>query len=229
MVDNMALGNMDGFCAGEPWNGLAVSLDTGFTVATSQSIWPDHPEKVLACTLSLAQDKPELARALIQAVLEAARELETEAGLSEAARLLALHDYIGMPEDLIAARLQGRYRDGVGRTWQDPNPIRFFADGQVNYPWLSDGMWFLTQHVRWGWLPEEPDYLGVARKVNQLALYREAAASLGIDPPTAETRSSVFMDGRIWNGLHPSAYARGFELHGMESLDVMPQGRMQRH
>ncbi len=31
MVANMKVGNMDGFCVGEPWNGIAVSEGVGFT------------------------------------------------------------------------------------------------------------------------------------------------------------------------------------------------------
>ncbi|EGH18821.1 hypothetical protein Pgy4_38261, partial [Pseudomonas savastanoi pv. glycinea str. race 4] len=49
------------------------------------------------------------------------------------------------------------------------------------YPWLSDGMWFMTQFRRWGLLREDPDYLAVASRVQQLDLYRQAAVALGID------------------------------------------------
>ena len=36
-------------------------------------------------------------------------------------------------------------------------------------------MWFLTQHKRWGLLKDHPDYLAVAKQVNQTALYKQAA------------------------------------------------------
>ena len=39
MVANMRIGNMDGYCVGEPWNARAVADKIGFTVATSQDIW----------------------------------------------------------------------------------------------------------------------------------------------------------------------------------------------
>ena len=77
MTGHLAVGNMDGFCAGEPWNALAIHENAGFTVATSQDIWPDHPEKVLACGQRFVGEHPHLARALIMAVLEAARYLDT--------------------------------------------------------------------------------------------------------------------------------------------------------
>jgi nitrate/nitrite transport system substrate-binding protein len=45
MVANMRVGNMDGYCVGEPWNQRAIIDRIGFSVATSQDVWPDHPER----------------------------------------------------------------------------------------------------------------------------------------------------------------------------------------
>ncbi len=50
MVANMRIGNMDGFCVGEPWNHRAIIDGIGVTAATSQEIWQNHPEKVLGTT-----------------------------------------------------------------------------------------------------------------------------------------------------------------------------------
>ncbi len=47
MVANMKVGNMDGYCVGEPWGGVAVKDGIGFTHITSQDIWKHHPEKAL--------------------------------------------------------------------------------------------------------------------------------------------------------------------------------------
>src|SRR4030095_5636053 len=47
MVANMKVDNMDGFCVGEPWNGVAVKEGIGFTHVASQDIWKNHPEKAL--------------------------------------------------------------------------------------------------------------------------------------------------------------------------------------
>lgn len=91
--------------------------------------------------------------------------------------------------------------------------MRFFHDGSVNYPWLSDGMWFLTQHKRWGLLTSDPDYLGVARKVNRIDIYKQAAAAVGNVPlPGSDMRSSVLIDGIRWDGSNPVAYASGFSV-----------------
>ena len=46
----------------------------------------------------------------------------------------------------------------------------------------------MTQHRRWGLLKEEPDYLAVAKKVNRIDIYKEAAAAT--KTPVAEDRTS---------------------------------------
>jgi len=214
MIGNMAVGNVDGFCAGEPWGALAIGQGAGFTVATSQDIWPDHPEKVLACSRAYVEREPESTQALLLAVLEAARELDSPRSRDEAATVLAHPDYLGMSREHVADRLQGRYQDGLGRRWDDPRPMTFFADGAVTYPWLSDGMWFMTQQRRWDLLDEDPDYLAVARQVNQTDLYRSAAGLLGVGLPDGEMRSSTLMDGTVWDGGDPRRHAASFAIRG---------------
>jgi nitrate/nitrite transport system substrate-binding protein len=58
MVAHLQAGRIDGFCVGEPWAADAVAKGQGFTLATSQSIWPDHPEKVLAAPASSSSNTP---------------------------------------------------------------------------------------------------------------------------------------------------------------------------
>jgi len=65
MVANMRIGNMDGFCVGEPWNNRAIYDKIGFTAATTQDIWKDHPEKVLGCTAEFSQKYPNTARRVV--------------------------------------------------------------------------------------------------------------------------------------------------------------------
>ena len=40
LVDAMREGQVDGFCVGEPWNSLAVSVGVGCIVAPTTAIWP---------------------------------------------------------------------------------------------------------------------------------------------------------------------------------------------
>lgn len=216
MVAHLQAGRIEGFCVGEPWSASAVKENQGFTLATSQAIWPDHPEKVLGCTQAFVDEYPNTARVLVMAILEASRFIEQGSeNRRSTAQLLSAREYLDAPLDCIEPRLLGNYDDGLGYQWQDPHALRFFAGGEVNLPYLSDGMWFMTQFRRWGLLREDPDYLGVARQVQQLALYRRAAETLGIAASDSEMRSSQLIDGKIWDGTDPAAYARSFALHAM--------------
>jgi len=59
MVANMKVDKMDGFCVGEPWNNRSIVDGIGFTVITTQQMWPDHPEKVCAFTEEVRDEESE--------------------------------------------------------------------------------------------------------------------------------------------------------------------------
>ncbi|MHC3821813.1 CmpA/NrtA family ABC transporter substrate-binding protein [Pseudomonas sp. G3-19] len=216
MVAHLQAGRIDGFCVGEPWAASAVQQDLGFTLATSQSIWPDHPEKVLGCTRAFVEQYPNTARALVMAILEASRFIEQNPeNRRSTAQLLSAPEYLDAPLPCIEPRFLGDYADGLGNRWQDPHALRFHGNGEVNLPYLSDGMWFMTQFRRWGLLREDPDYLAVARQVQQLDIYREAATAVGVAAWGKEMRSSQLLDGKVWDGSDPAGYARSFKLHAL--------------
>lgn len=73
-------------------------------------------------------------------------------------------------------------------------------------------MWFLTQHRRWGLLHCDPDYLAVARQVQQIEIYRQAAAQTRVPVPDEIVRRSRLIDGIPWDGTDPRAYAQGFSI-----------------
>jgi len=216
MVAHLQAGRIDGFCVGEPWAASAVQQDLGFTLATSQSIWPDHPEKVLGCTRAFVEQYPNTARALVMAILEASRFIEQNPeNRRSTAQLLSAPEYLDAPLSYIEPRFLGDYADGLGNRWQDPHALRFHGNGEVNLPYLSDGMWFMTQFRRWGLLREDPDYLAVARQVQKLDIYREAATAVGVAAWGKEMRSSQLLDGKVWDGSDPAGYARSFKLHAL--------------
>lgn len=212
MVANMRIGNMDGYCVGEPWNARAIYDKVGYTVATTQDIWTDHPEKVLGTTAEFVAKNPNTSRAMIMAILDACRYIEATENRAKVAKLISGKAYVNAPEEVIAGRFVGDYDNGIGKKWKDPNFMKFFEDGKVNFPYLSDGMWFLTQHKRWGLLKSDPEYLAVAAKINQVKLYSEAASQLGISVPKDVMRSSKLMDGVVWDGKNPAAYAASFKI-----------------
>jgi len=212
MVANMRVGNMDGYCVGEPWGARAIYDKIGFTATTTQDIWKDHPEKVLGCTAEFVQKNPNTARALMMAVLEASKFIDTMSNRHKVAEIIADKSYVNCPVDVIDQRMEGKYEDGLGKQWNDPNYMKFYNDGAVNFPFLSDGMWFLTQHKRWGLLKEDPDYLAVAKKINQIDLYKQAAAQVKVPLPKDPMRTSKLMDGTVWDGKDPKKYAASFKV-----------------
>jgi nitrate/nitrite transport system substrate-binding protein len=221
MVANLRAGRIDGFCAGEPWGAQAIAEGVGFTLATSQSIWPDHPEKVLGCTRTFVEQYPNTARALVMAILEASRFIDQSLeNRRSTAQLIAGREYVDAPLAAIESRFLGAYDDGLGNAWTDMHPLRFFADGAANMPYLSDGLWFMTQLRRWGLLRQDPNYQDIAQQVQQTDLYRQAAEALGMPVPQSPLRSATLMDGTTWDGSDPAAYARSFALHAMADQTV---------
>lgn len=213
MVAALRAGQMDGFCAGEPWGGKAIAEGVGVTASSSGAIWPDHPGKVLGTSAAFARQHPNTCRALIAAVLEAGRWLDaSEANRLQMAAVLAGPAYLNTPQELLAPRILGHYCDGLGKCWHEQHGLRFHGDGAVNFPYLSDGMWFMTQHRRWGLLRDEPDYLAVAGQVTRLDLYRQAAEMTGTPVPNSLMRSSTLCDGVVWDGSNPEQYAASFAI-----------------
>ena len=213
MVANMRVGNMDGFCVGEPWNHRAIIDGVGVTAITTQDIWKDHPEKVLGTTADFVRKNPNTARAVTAAILEAGKWIDASLGnKNKMAETIADKSYVNTSVDAINQRILGRYQNGMGKTWDDPNYMKFSGDGAVNFPYLSDGMWFLTQHKRWGLMKEHPDYLAMAKQINQIDIYKQAAAAAKVSVPASPMRSSKLVDGVVWDGKDPARYADSFKV-----------------
>ncbi|MGH8853749.1 MAG: CmpA/NrtA family ABC transporter substrate-binding protein, partial [Telluria sp.] len=212
MAASLAAGHMDGFCAGEPWGRRAVREGAGMLAVPSETIWPDHPGKVLGASADFAAANPRTCRAMIAALLEATRWLDASRTNREAAaEVLSSPAYVNASKEVMQYCLAGRHcepaRPGPVR---GHNGLRFYGDGEATFPWLSDGMWFLTQQVRWGLLRDQPHYAAIAREVNRIDLYRDAAAMAGVAVPDALMRRSTLLDGRVWDGSDPIAYTTSF-------------------
>ena len=213
MVANMRVGNMDGYCVGEPWNHRAIIDGIGVTAITTQDIWKDHPEKVLGTTAEFVKKNPNTARAVTAAILEAGKWIDASlSNKTKMAETIADKSYVNTSVDAINQRILGRYQNGMGKTWDDPNYMKFSGDGAVNFPYLSDGMWFLTQHKRWGLMKDHVDYLAMAKQVNQIDIYKQAATAAKVSVPKDLMRSSKMLDGVVWDGKDPAKYADSFKV-----------------
>src|SRR5437667_6787249 len=142
MVANMRVGNMDGYCVGEPWGNRAIYDKIGFTAITTQEIWKDHPEKVLGTSAEFVAKNPNTARAMVAAVLDASKFIDAMGNRKKVAEIIADKSYVNCPVDVIDQRLEGNYDNGIGKSWKDADYMKFYNEGSVNFPFLSDGMWF---------------------------------------------------------------------------------------
>ena len=212
MVANMRIGNMDGYCVGEPWNARAIADGIGYTVITTQQIWKNHPEKVLGMTQEFAEKHPRTVKALLMAILEASQYIDKMENRPHVAEVIARKDYVNAPVEVILGRLQGKYDYGDGRTEQDPNYMKFYRGGDATFPRKSHGLWFLTQHRRWGFIEKPIDYRKVADAVNRTDLYREAAKALGVPVPKEEYKKETLFDGIEFDPADPEGYVKKFAI-----------------
>jgi nitrate/nitrite transport system substrate-binding protein len=185
MVANMKVGNMDGYCVGEPWGGVAVKDDIGYTHIATQDIWKDHPEKALVVNPDFASGQRDDLKKLMKAVLEASQWLDQLSNRQEAAKVIGDKAFVNAPADVIDARLKGKYDLGAGlgeKTFTDDYML-YYKDGQVNFPRKSHGIWFMSQYLRFGYLKEAPDYAAIVDKLIMHDIYKEMAGELKIAVP----------------------------------------------
>ena len=121
MVANMRVGNMDGYCVGEPWNHRAIADGIGITAVTSQDIWKDHPEKALGTQLDFVKKHPNTCRAVTAAIIEAGKWIDASlTNKNKMAETVAERAYVNTSVDVINQRILGRYQNGLGKTWTTP-------------------------------------------------------------------------------------------------------------
>jgi nitrate/nitrite transport system substrate-binding protein len=181
MVANMRVDNMEGYCVGEPWNGVAASQNIGFTHIASQDIWKHHPEKALVVNNAFAAQKDDLKK-VMKAILEACKWLDVPANRKKAAGWLTKPNYVNAPLQVIEARLLGSNDLGceLGVQKYKDDFMTFYNNGLVNTPKKSHAIWFMAQFVRFGYLKADPAYKTLADKIVLSDLYEEVAKEMGV-------------------------------------------------
>ncbi len=210
MVSNMKVGNMIGYSVGEPWNGVGVAQDIGFTTITSQEIWKHHPEKALVLNKDFAE-QDDTVKKLMKAILEAGQWLDNIANIRKAAATIGQAQYVNASPDVIGGRLEGRYDMGAGigvKQFLDDR-MQFFRGGKTPYPRLSHAIWFLAQYQRFGYLKTAPDYKAIASKLIMQDLYEDVAKEMNIAIPTDDMKPfSTSLDSTKFDPNNPAAYLK---------------------
>lgn len=217
MVANMKVGQMDGFCVGEPWNARAIGDDIGFSAITTQAIWKDHPEKVCAFTEEFAEKNPKTVKAVLKGLHEASVWLDKMENREEQAKIVSAPTYINCPPETILGRLQGKYDMGDGRRFRDPDYM-IFSDRNCNYPQAKFCEWWLTQLRRWGFTAGAPDYAAVTKQVMRSDIYEEAMKEIGYAHGGADSKPESFFDGNVFDPKGDlEAYAASFAIKTLKA------------
>jgi nitrate/nitrite transport system substrate-binding protein len=214
MVANMKVGKMDGYCVGEPWPARAITDGIGFTATTTQQMWKDHPEKVLAFTEDYAQKNPKTVKAVMRAVLEASQWIDKLENRPRMVEVVSQPQYINTSKEVILGRLLGDIDYGDGRKEKDKYYMTFF-DRYTNFPLKSHGVWWLSQFRRWGMVKEPPDYKGIVDRVHRPDIFREVAKETGVEVPREDMKKETFWDGVTFDPAEPEKYAKSFPVNSM--------------
>jgi nitrate/nitrite transport system substrate-binding protein len=211
MVANMKVGNMDGFCVGEPWGGVAVKQNIGFTQISTQDIWENHPEKALVVNRTFSEARREDLKKVMMAVLEACKWLDNRANRKKAAEVIGRVPYVNAPADVIEARLMGDYNLGCDQGTQiyTNDYMLFHRNGETNFPRKSHAIWFMTQFVRFDYLQEPPDYKTIADKLIMQDIYKEVAAKMALKIPMDDMRPFMIkLDKVTFDPAKPDEYLK---------------------
>jgi bicarbonate transport system substrate-binding protein len=220
-VANMKSGTMDAFSTGDPWPYKIVNDKIGFIAALTAEIWKAHPEEYLAIRADWVDKNPKATVALLKGVMEAQRWCDNFSNRKELVNILSGRNYFGVPTENLEGAMMGDYDMGDGRKIDDKNmAVLYWKDsrGSVSYPYQSHDLWFLTESVRWGFLPKDTlaKANGMIKKVNREDLWRQAAKELNIpkaDIPASTSRGvETFFDGVKFDPKNPQAYLNGLKI-----------------
>lgn len=142
--EHLRAGLIDGFCVGEPWNSQAALAGDGWIIATSGSIAPNHPEKVLMMRDSVRAKAPGACQALRAALIKACKFCDDPANRPAVAQLL--HErriFPGLSEDTLRNSLVGPFQTGVPKSSDLPGDLFRFYRGSANAATHDRAEWCL--------------------------------------------------------------------------------------
>lgn len=218
MVANMQTGTMDMFCVGEPWGQRLVNKKLGYTATQTGEIWKEHPEKSFSMRSDWVDQNPKAAKALLMAVQEAQIWCEDPANLDEMCEIVARDKYIKASVADIKPRLSGKVDYGDGRVVENSPFTMKFWSGQASFPFKSHDTWFVTEDIRWGYLPASTDIAALVNKVNRADIWKQAAEAIGQKAaiPASDSRGKeTFFDGVVFDPENPKAYLDGLAIKAL--------------
>jgi ABC-type nitrate/sulfonate/bicarbonate transport system substrate-binding protein len=186
MFRNLAAGTLDGFCAGDPWNTVAVREGCGWSPACSARLSPGHVEKVLMVRDSFAGRQAAEHAALVAALTRAAAWCDQPENRRELAALLAAPEHLDLPATLIEPALLGRHAIHADEEEAVPD-YHVFHRGEANAPTAARATALQHELVAAGLLPRSLLTPSLPRRLFREDLFREATANLdSYAPPPSQ-------------------------------------------
>jgi len=216
MVANMKSGSMEAFCVGEPWNAQLVTQKVGYTALVTGELWKDHPEKALGLRKDWVDKNPKAAKAITMAVLEAQQWCDKAENHDEMCQIISQDKWLKVPVADIIGRSKGQIDYGTGRIEAaSPVAMKFWADN-TSYPYKSHDAWFISENIRWGYMPATTDIKATVDKVNREDIWKAAATTLGVPaaqiPATTSRGVETFFDGVKFDPEKPEEYLKGLKI-----------------
>jgi ABC-type nitrate/sulfonate/bicarbonate transport system substrate-binding protein len=152
MVGRLRKGEIDGFCAGEPWSRRASASKLGRLVAESGGLLPGLGEKVLGVRSAWHRSNSLAHSRLIRALTQASAWFADPGNRTEAVEILASKRYVNTPKTVVEGALRdGAVRDGAERSSMEANTLmKRFQGAGADSPSQDHARWYLEQMVRWG-------------------------------------------------------------------------------
>jgi ABC-type nitrate/sulfonate/bicarbonate transport system substrate-binding protein len=151
----LKLGYLDGYCAGEPWTSVAVQAGVGACVATSATLAPLHPEKVLLVRKDFAEKRADEHERLIAALIEACFFCDQPENHEAICEILARPQFVNAPIECLRPGLVGPFapEDAHIRSLYGLN---IFHRSRANAPVAAKAAWLtrrLFDFLRWNSRP----------------------------------------------------------------------------
>ena len=236
MVNHLKAGDIDGFCVGEPWNGLAVRSGIGHTLLTSYDLWNNKPEKVFAVTRDWFDRYPATHQAVLVAMLQAAQWADSPDNRQELAEILCNSGYVDVPLDVVSASLNGNLEALCRHPAESLSDFNVFFRYAASYPWASHAQWYISQMYRWGQIGDPLNIRHAASNIYRPDLYREAAQLAGTSCPLKnekiegchsekwvldgiEMGRDLFFDGSVFDPDAIVNYIAGFKINKL-TVDI---------
>jgi ABC-type nitrate/sulfonate/bicarbonate transport system substrate-binding protein len=142
VAEHMKERQIDGFCAGEPWNSVAALSGEGWVIATSACLAPRHPEKVLLARNEVIHRQPEGYVAFRGAVSEACRFCDQAENRRTVADILEEVRIFPVAKEILMNSLVGPFHTGVADLTAK-GPFLVFHQGGANEATRERAAWCL--------------------------------------------------------------------------------------